>query len=207
MQEPVIIKNLPVTVPDDRIFMRLGRYRHQAEISESQMQYFTGIIADGKRLCHLAGSWLIVPIFSNDGEVIVVDGGDEFRSQGLAKLLSGCPQMLLFAVTAGAEIVAAASDAAASGHGAEALLFDAPGGEAAEAGCGWLQDYVRQQLKRRGLLVAERRFSPGYGGLALDTQAIFYRRLHLKTLGLTLLDSGMMVPEKTVTAIAGISNA
>lgn len=204
MNEAIIINKLPLTVPDDRIFMRLGRYRHHAEISDVQMKHFTQTIAEGKKLCNLAGAWTAVPIVSNDGTTVMIEGGDVLVSAGLATLLSDSAMVLLFAVTAGAEISQAALTATEAGRGSDALVLDAVGGEAADAACGWLQDYARQQLKRRGLLVSEKRFSPGYGGLSLDTQKIFFHRLNLAKLGMRLLDSGIMLPEKSVTAIAGI---
>ncbi|MDE5564665.1 MAG: hypothetical protein K2I93_05880 [Oscillospiraceae bacterium] len=50
------------------------------------------------------------------------------------------------------------------------------------------------------------RFSPGYGDLPLAVQGDFLRTVNAeKRLGVTLSDSGMLIPTKTVTAVIGLS--
>ncbi|GFH42104.1 vitamin B12 dependent methionine synthase activation domain protein [Lactococcus hodotermopsidis] len=50
-----------------------------------------------------------------------------------------------------------------------------------------------------------RRFSPGYGDLSLDIQPQFLKTLAAdKQLGLTLTETNLMVPRKSVTAIIGL---
>lgn len=49
------------------------------------------------------------------------------------------------------------------------------------------------------------RYSPGYGDLPLDVQPTFLRTLDPKgTLGITLTETFLMIPSKSVTAIIGI---
>lgn len=198
-----MLKSIPVQVPDDRIYMRLGRCRHFAGISPAQKEHFTGIIAEAKLKCRNAAAWDIVPILENRNPEVTIEGGDVFASPGLSELLAGDDRVLLFAVTAGTEICEAVRNAPA----AEAAIYDAVGSETADAAAAWVQDYVRQELRPRGLVVAERRFSPGYGGLALSVQEIFFRRLRLSELGMSLTPSFFMIPEKSVTALAGVRRA
>jgi cobalamin-dependent methionine synthase I len=197
-----ILRSIPVQVPDERIYMRLGRYRHFAEISSAQKEHFAKTIAAAKSKCRSAAAWEVVPIRSNRDSEVTIEGGDVFASPGLSKLLEGCDQVLLLAVTAGTEICEAAKEASSA---AETAIYDAVGSETADAAAAWIQDYVRQGLRPRGLAVAERRFSPGYGGLALSVQEIFFRRLQLAELGMTLTPAFFMIPEKSVTALAGVS--
>lgn len=50
-----------------------------------------------------------------------------------------------------------------------------------------------------------RRFSPGYGDLSLDVQPQFLKTLGAdKKLGLTLTETQLMIPRKSVTAIIGL---
>ena len=77
---------------------------------------------------------------------------------------------------------------------------------AAEAFCDEVNDNLRLQAESEGLYLRPR-FSPGYGDLSLDCQRTFLRMLNAgKEIGLTLTDSGLMVPIKSVTAIIGISS-
>ena len=52
-----------------------------------------------------------------------------------------------------------------------------------------------------------RSFSPGYGDLPLDTQKELVQVLDMhRKIGVSLTDSCLMVPSKSVTAILGISD-
>ena len=51
------------------------------------------------------------------------------------------------------------------------------------------------------------RFSPGYGDLPLTVQDDLLRSVNAeKRLGVTLSESGMLIPSKTVTALIGLSD-
>ena len=51
------------------------------------------------------------------------------------------------------------------------------------------------------------RYSPGYGDLPLTVQGDLLRTVNAeKRLGVTLSDSGMLIPSKTVTAVIGLSS-
>ncbi len=195
-----IMARIPVLVPDDRIYMRLGKYKHFAEISPAQQRRFEQEIARAKSLCRPSGAWDVVKIAANDGTTVQLEGGDNFTSPKLAEFLRGSNEVLLFAATAGQEICDAVKDASA----VEATICDAVGSETADDAIAWIQDYVRQALRPRGLAVSEQRFSPGYGGLDLSCQEIFFRRLKLESLGMSLTPTFFMLPEKSVTALAGI---
>jgi len=61
-------------------------------------------------------------------------------------------------------------------------------------------------LLREGRCLTRRRYSPGYGDLALSNQKIIYDALGLEKLGLTLTERFLLIPEKSVLAIAGIEH-
>ena len=48
------------------------------------------------------------------------------------------------------------------------------------------------------------RYSPGYGDVPLQVQKDFFRLLPCTRIGLTLMDTLIMAPEKSVTAFVGI---
>lgn len=83
----------------------------------------------------------------------------------------------------------------------KALLLQAFGAERIEALCDTFCLDVQNTLK----LTLKPRFSAGYGDLPLDTQKTFFTHLNLsKNIGLTLNDSMLMSPTKSVTAFIGI---
>ena len=81
-----------------------------------------------------------------------------------------------------------------------------------QAGCAaYLEEYLdgmEDNLRREAPgLYLRPRFSPGYGDLDISHQRAMFDLLELeKRLGLSLTQTHMMLPEKSVTAIAGLSD-
>lgn len=124
-------------------------------------------------------------------------------SAGLAKNLSGCGAVILFAATVGAGIDRLLTKYARLSP-ARALLLQGIGAERIEALC---DAFCAAQAAAAGRALRPR-FSPGYGDLALDVQKDIFALLDCeRQLGLTLGDSLLMSPGKSVTAFAGIPRA
>ena len=68
----------------------------------------------------------------------------------------------------------------------------------------FLQKHAAAELARKGMYLADLRFSPGYGDWTLDAQKFFFEILPLEEMGVRLHESMLMIPEKSVTATAGI---
>lgn len=125
----------------------------------------------------------------------------ETESKSLAKNLVHCKSIILFGATVGIEI-----DRLISRYGkispSRALIFQAIGAERIEILC---DEFTKHIQKEYGATVP--RFSPGYGDLPLELQKDFFRVLEpSKRIGLTLNESMLMTPTKSVTAIIGITD-
>ena len=122
------------------------------------------------------------------------------RSKNLSKNLCGCSRAIVFAASIGIELdrlIAKYSRLAPS----RALLFQAIGTERVEALC---DTFCKDIAKEYGVSVKPR-FSPGYGDLPLDTQKSIFALLDAqRKIGVTLNDSLLMSPSKSVTAFIGI---
>lgn len=126
------------------------------------------------------------------------------KSRDLAKCLAGCDAILLFAATVGVGI-----DRLIARYGrlspARALCMQALGSERIEALCDALCAEWKQEYAGRGYDLRPR-FSAGYGDLPLALQTNIFESLNCaKHIGLTLCDSLLMSPTKSVTAIVGIA--
>jgi len=121
------------------------------------------------------------------------------ESKGLAKNLEGCEEVIVFAATIGLEIDRLIRRYTSLSP-AKALFFQAIGAERIESLC----DAFCEDMKGKGLLLRPR-FSPGYGDLPLELQKDLFRVLDCpRKIGLTLNESLLMSPSKSVTAIIGI---
>lgn len=123
------------------------------------------------------------------------------RSESLKANLKGCKSFILFAATVGFSL-----DRMISLYGktspAKAHMLQAIGAERIEGLCNLFNQYITEEY---GYI--KPRFSPGYGDLPLDLQKDFFRVLEpSRRIGLTLNESMLMTPSKSVTAIIGISD-
>ena len=124
------------------------------------------------------------------------------KSKDLAKNLYGCKRVIIFAATVGFEIdrlISKYSQISPS----KALMFQAIGAERIEALCDLLCSDVSNQLGVR----LKNRFSAGYGDLPLSSQNDIFRVLDCtKKIGVSLNNSLLMSPTKSVTAFVGITD-
>lgn len=121
-------------------------------------------------------------------------GSMSVESKALAAHLEGCHKAVVFAATIGLGIdrlIAKYADV----FTAKAHLLQAIGVERIEALC----DAVCEEIGS-----TKTRFSPGYGDFALEKQKEIFTLLDCKKIGLSLNDSLLMSPTKSVTAIVGI---
>ena len=135
-----------------------------------------------------------------DGDTLDL-GFAKTDSRDLKKHLEGCGEILLFACTAGAETDRRIARAKLLSP-ARGLLMHAIGAQQVEGGCDRLCARLAQQFPDRQLTD---RFSPGYGDLTLEMQCDVMAALDCgRTVGITLTDSLLMTPSKSVTAIIGM---
>lgn len=126
------------------------------------------------------------------------------QSDRLRSHLKDCSHIVLFGATIGIGL-----DRLIARYGktapAKALLLQAIGAERIEALCDAFSKKVREMYAAEGLCTTSR-FSPGYGDLPLELQRNIFHALNCGRIGLTLNDSLMMSPSKSVTAIIGIGS-
>lgn len=67
-----------------------------------------------------------------------------------------------------------------------------------------MMEFLNKMLRKEGKKLTKHRYSPGYGDLPLLNQRLIYSLLNLERLELKLTDQCMLIPEKSVLAVAGI---
>ncbi len=201
------IERIPVVLPEKEILSRLKYNIHKTEMDDTTRSRILGIMNRGFAACEPKGVWLRMQIEQVRDDTVLLEGGFIIAGRSVAELLRGSSAAVLMGVTVGPAIVELASAAVSSGDGASALVYDAVGSETAEAAIDWLNMYIAQQVKRRGENLTRMRFSAGYGDFMLENQKHFFELLGLEKLGVSLTERYIFIPEKTVTAIAGVEGA
>lgn len=136
--------------------------------------------------------------FLSDGALLL--GSERVESEGLRKCLFGSYEAIIFAVTLGVGVDRYISKRRVSSEVC-GFAADAVGSALAEALC----DYAERKICSG--LSTTKRFSPGYSDLSLSNQGWILDFLDAgRLLGITLTDSSLMIPMKSVTAIIGVKN-
>jgi len=200
------VAHIPLALPERQIYSRLGANRHLTVISDEQRRRLGVMMQDAFSLCRPRGIWLVMPLAGHWPDRVVLADGSEFPSRALATLVGNASSLWIAAVSVGADLTAAVHSRCDVSDGVAALVYDAVGGETADAAMGWIQQFSARELLRRGQHLADRRFSPGYSDLDLSAQRTIFNLLDLENWGLALNEAMLMVPEKSVTALAGIEN-
>lgn len=130
--------------------------------------------------------------------------GIRVKSHSLSKNLRGCGEVIFFAATLGTDIDRILNRYLKLDI-ARAAVFQATAAAAIEGYCNACQRKIEEEVAGEGLYVRPR-FSPGYGDLPLNIQGQFLAVLNTqKTIGVVLSEGDIMLPEKSVSAIMGLS--
>ena len=199
MEFPLFVSNYAVPTPDtDEVLRYMGDRRTSPEVRS--------LVLDSISECEGVLSYRIC---AAKYEISVKDGVTDLgfasaSSRALSASLEGCTHAVVFAATVGLGIdrlIHRYSRISPS----RALCMQAIGTERVEALCDAFQhDLGTEEAKKGGSI--RPRFSPGYGDLPLSLQKDIFRVLDCQRLmGLTLNDSLLMSPSKSVSAIIGIT--
>lgn len=205
--ETTPVKNfdpLRLPLPKDAVLARLGRNRHKAALSVEQTRSLEVTMRQAFECCQLRGAYALLPVQIFDGNRVQVGDWPVFASDDVAKRLAHCREVLVMAAFAGSEVSKQAATYMAGGDGFKALVFDAVGSESADAAMDFVEQQAARELRRNSKSILGHRFSPGYQDFPLACQADFCRFFDLKNWGIRLTADCIFVPEKTVTALAGV---
>lgn len=129
-------------------------------------------------------------------------GSFTFKSRRFAENMRGCKKAVVFAVTLGTESDRLLRNAAAQGASALAV-YQAVLAAITEEECDKLEAHIK---KTHGVKL-RKRYSAGYFDLGIENQKKVFEMMDItKRIGITLTDTFLMIPSKSVTAFAGIEN-
>ena len=131
--------------------------------------------------------------------------GIRVKPGNLTRNLKGCKEIVMLAVTIGpgADRLVKRSEIRDM---LKAYTYQAVGAAAVEAWCDEVNERIKQEAADKELY-ARPRFSPGYGDFPLEVQKDFERILEMpKSIGVSLSESLLMTPTKSITAVIGLSD-
>lgn len=196
--------NLSLDPPLTHILARLGYKNRMTVINGQQKKFVDETINEGIFLCKPSACFVKISIKNKSENKIILENNEIFLSLKLTELLKNSNELYLMASTVGETIITKRDSEIKNNNASKALILDAVASEMADATLDWLVNYINTQIRRENKQLTKMRFSPGYGDLTLDNQKKIFTMLNLKNLGLHLTETFILVPEKSVTAIAGV---
>ena len=180
----------------------LGYGRNQAD--EAVMGMISECVDKVRQTANPKSVYRRFPLNITDDNYIEA-AGIRVKSNSLAKNLKDCSEVILFAATLGTDVDRMLNRYLKLDI-TRAAVFQAVAAAAVEGYCNEWQKKIEEEAATEGLYVRPR-FSPGYGDLPLNIQSQFLSVLNThKTIGLTLSEGDIMIPEKSVSAIMGLSH-
>ncbi|MFH1078833.1 MAG: methionine synthase [Pseudomonadota bacterium] len=197
--------NISIATPLAQIYRRLGYRKGVTDLSPRDRVEIENHIATARSLIRLQGASRRLPVLLEGKSTVKLPEQATFESRRLLKFLSGSDEILLMGATAGPDVMAAIQEDAAGRNVTRGVVLDATASETVDAALDWIMAGYNQTLRRQGKHLLPARYSAGYGDLALENQQTMFRLLGLGKIGVEITESCILVPEKSVTAITGIT--
>ena len=140
----------------------------------------------------------------NNKIVYLKDSNIKFESDDIYKLFDKCDECILISATLGLEIEKEIRKLTYTNL-SKGLIVDACATTAIEEVCDIVLYNIEKELLKENKSITMR-YSPGYGDLSIEKNIDIINVLNSqKEIGLTVTDSGIMIPRKSVVALIGVS--
>lgn len=158
---------------------------------------------EGLRLAAPRSVYLIFDAEKTEKGLLLKNTDLILEGKNINSHLDGACKCAVMAVTVGAGIESAINRYEKSGEMSKALLLDCVATALVEETADKVNGEIEKIAGNEGFY-CKTRFSPGYGDFPLETQKKIFRLLNCETrIGVTLSDTCLMSPRKSVTAVIG----
>lgn len=201
---PRVVGLPDVQIPVKQVLKRL-EYPADAQKIDSQVQsILDGELKRASTLLKPKGVYrLFRPMSNEDGLMRFRDSEFIIRSRQVTRMLRGSYSVVLFMVTIGPDLEKEVKELFARDEMAEAVILDAIGSETADAAADEMHRVVLKRLAGENGFSVTPRFSPGYGDWPVTVQGDFLAACGGGLIGISVNESSLMIPRKSVSAVAG----
>jgi hypothetical protein len=190
-------------VDRDELFRTMG-YPSSSSVSEPVLSVCEAQLSRLEALARPWGSWLEIGIEQVERGLVRLEGGRELNSARLASILRRARSLCVAVVTLGPHIGAEIRRLMEEDSVVDAWALDAAGSAATN-------DLLRQLIEQIcvGALAQERgttiRYGPGYTGWEIRDMAVLFSYLEHEALPLQINEQRMLVPEKSLLNVVGMT--
>ncbi|MFH1318546.1 MAG: hypothetical protein ABIH71_05980, partial [Candidatus Omnitrophota bacterium] len=142
MNNLIVFDSIPISVPKDRVYKRLGYQRDKTRLSSRQRIEIEQYIQDSLKFIDLKGVAKRIVIKEKNNFEIIFAQDSTFESKHLAALLKDCCEVIFMGVTASKEIVQQIQMNSSQGDLTKAVVFDAVASEMTDVSLDWIMNYM-----------------------------------------------------------------
>lgn len=171
-------------------------------LTDTVVNHVYDMVADSDEI---AGGYRLVDCDSIDDERGVISCGGKALEAGrrISRYMNGASQLALFVCTAGALFTRISHTYQSNNDFLEAFIVESIGSATVEKAMDMIQERLRRDMAEQGLKITNR-YSPGYCEWLLNGQKSLFGLIGMNSVGVTLSDSCLMQPIKSVSGIIGI---
>jgi len=200
---PQIVRMQDVAIPKKQIVRRLG-YPSEGEINGDAYQIFVQELDRAPSLLDPVGVYCLLNVASkNEKRMTFLDSDFVIQSKQVVKLLRDSNPVVLFMVTIGPGLEDEVNRLFQKNDMARGFILDAIGSETADAAADRMHHQVLKRLSEERRFSITPRFSPGYGDWPVTVQKDFLKTCGGASIGISVNDSFLMTPRKSVSAVLG----
>lgn len=150
------------------------------------------------------GVWQIYDYLPAEQKVIT-EAGEAVILQGksIGKHLRNAQKVVFLSATIGEDIENQITKSFADGRYSFSMLLDAAATTAIEQVADGMEKAIFNEIKRQGFAMTWR-FSPGYSDWPIEQQPEVLKLTHGSKIGVSLTESLMLMPRKSITAVIGL---
>lgn len=137
--------------------------------------------------------------------VIEIDGGIKFSAGRISQYIKDAESAAIFLVTIGNAIENTAGELSRGEEPLQGYLLDRIGSFAVESLAESIENKLRKGYSRLDKSVS-RRYSPGYCDWPIEEQQILSKVIDFSRIGVSLTESCMMSPKKSISAMVAIAD-
>ncbi len=198
-----LVYNMEIKINANDILMALG-YK-DTSASEFIIEQAKLAAKKANNMSKPQSTYKTVKIEKMDGNQIIFETGDAFECESMARGLKACSHIIVAIATIGKGIDEAVSAAFKEEDSLMGMMLDAAGSRLVScyANLMW-KEFVDSQDVGMGITEG---FAPGSNDFTLDQQSVVFNILDAASINVTLNESMLMSPTKSISVIYGVGKS
>lgn len=173
---------------------------------EPVSQIAKGLLKQSAEICDIRGGYQVfnqVGMDKKEHHFFTINKVPFYAGKIVVQQLFKSELLALFVCTAGDTIEKLSKQLMSQGQLLEGYITDLIGSMVVESAMDKIQDRLKLTMQEQGLHISNR-YSPGYCGWETEEQAKLFELLPHKVCGISLNESCLMLPIKSVSGVIGI---